>query len=165
MANVTHSGSPGMEPIRQRGASRSKFMPAVLAVLVLLSGFGLGALYASFVTEDAPVPEQGASLTADDLPVLAQPPAGAVASASAATAAVTQTAPPDPGFGSTEVAFVTNFPLVDFDWERVEIPMDEGFDLRWFGLLGDAYAGSLPTEASGPKPGGSKYRSGPRCMR
>ena len=140
MANFTHSGSQEIEPIGQRGAGRSKFMPAVLAVLVLLSGFGLGALYASFVNEEAPVPEQGASLTADDLPVLAQPPAGAVASASAATAAVTPTAPPDPGFGSTEVAFVTNFPLVDFDWERVTIPMEEGFDLRWFGLLGDAYA-------------------------
>ena len=37
--------------------------------------------------------------------------------------------------GPTEIGFVTNFPQVGYEWQRVEIPLEGAFDVVWLGEL------------------------------
>lgn len=130
--------SDATEPGRQQPAGRNRWVPWLLAALVMAAGFGLGTLYAA----GAPVEAPPAAATLDDLPL--------VVSETAEVSADTV----DSDLGPTEVAFVANFPLMDFDWETVKIPTDDGIDLRWLGRLGDEYAA---VALKLPEPGETQY--------
>ena len=39
--------------------------------------------------------------------------------------------------GPTEVGFVTNFPELAYEWQRVEIPLEGAFDVVWLGEIND----------------------------
>lgn len=129
MANITHPESPGVQPTERRSTGR--WTPWVLALLVLVSGFGLGALYAAGTPSD----ELASARTVSD------PDPVAPAEQAGVAVAAQPVAEPSPrlDLGPTEVAFVANFPLLDFDWESVTLPTDEDFELRWVGRLGDEY--------------------------
>ena len=133
MVNIAHqdAGDPNQRP----ALSNRRWMPGVLAVLVLVGGFGLGALYASVASVDPEPPPTEPQGIAAESPLAA--PAGE--SSSAAEMAVAQSAVSGRELGPTEVAFVANFPLMDFDWEVVNVPIEGDLEFRWFGRIGGKY--------------------------
>lgn len=131
MANIPLSDAT--EPGKRQPVSRSRWVPWMLAAFVLMAGFGLGALYAAGVSVESSTVEPAATL--DDIPLVASETAGEPVATAFSQA---DTADREPG--PTEVAFVANFPLMDFDWETVTIPTDGDVDFRWFGRLGNEYA-------------------------
>ncbi len=51
--------------------------------------------------------------------------------------------------GPTEVGFVTNFPSLAYQWDRVEIPTSGGVDVVWLGELNGQLVAASPTWESG----------------
>ncbi len=111
--------------------------------------------------EDTVTPDDGASGGEEAL--VAAPPTTVVAAAEtfardgggdaafASSFSVLAMASDITNMGSTEIGLVTNFPSVDYSWERVEISGDGQFDVGWFGQLGDTLIAVSPTwdEAEG----------------
>lgn len=125
------SGDPDPDPAPVRRPSR--WVIALLATLVLGAGFGLGALYSG-------------SVSVESAPPITQPPPipTTVVAADEAPAggddSEAQTVAEDGDFGRTEIASMANFPLADFDWETVTLPVGDSFEFRWFGEVHGEYA-------------------------
>lgn len=137
MAGIAHPGIVGVDPISRPSAPGNKWVPWLLAVLVVVSGFGLGAMYSSAVSTGAAAPGVEAPHALEDE---ALPPRPLDAAAAPAAGVAFQTTPSSRVLGPTEVSLLSRLPLMKFDWESVTIPTDAGFEFRWFGTLGNGYA-------------------------
>ncbi|MDF1597017.1 MAG: hypothetical protein P1T08_13135 [Acidimicrobiia bacterium] len=135
MANIAHPGTIGAEPIVRPDRPGNNWVPWALAALVVISGFGLGALYSSAVSTETAAPDLAPPPPLDE----ASPLPPIEAAVAPVFGVPSPTTPSGRALGPTEVSLFTQFPLMAFDWESVTIPTEAGFEFRWFGRLGDGY--------------------------
>lgn len=64
------------------------------------------------------------------------------------------------GSGPTEVAVVTNFPAIDYTWERIQLEGSGYFDLSWIGELN----GTLVAVSSGWNEAGFEFEGGVQTL-